>query len=131
MLNVASRFTSGFNNVALELAFSDDVFWIARIPYQAFDDDDKISLLSEIATMKVIQQNTTIPITRIFDFETSADQPFGYPFIIMEYLGGRTFLDGLATTIPHRHHAKVARQLANVFSELQNLTFSRIGRFWC
>jgi hypothetical protein len=49
----------------------------------------------------------------------------------MEYLGGRTLPNGLARTIPHEHHSKVAKQLANVFADLQNLTFSRIGRLWC
>lgn len=81
--------------------------------------------------MKMIQQETTIPIPYIFDFETSAAPPFGYPYILMAYLGGCTLSNGLAFTIPHQHHTKVAKQLANVFTELQNLTFSRIGRLWC
>ncbi|KAL6695105.1 hypothetical protein J3F84DRAFT_376133 [Trichoderma pleuroticola] len=34
-------FTSGFNNVVLELAFSDEISWIARIPYQDFNDNDR------------------------------------------------------------------------------------------
>lgn len=126
-----THFTSGFNNVVVELAFSDQVYWVARIPHQALDNSDITSILSEIATMKIIITHTTIPIPQVFDFETSADQPFGYPYVFMEYLGGRTLPTGLATAIPHQHHAKVARQLANVFAELQNLTFSRIGRLWC
>ncbi|KEY74450.1 hypothetical protein S7711_04488 [Stachybotrys chartarum IBT 7711] len=126
-----AHFTSGFNNVVLELAFSDGVYWIARIPHQALDDGDRTSMLSEIATMKIIQQYTTIPVPRVFDFEISADQAFGYPYVFIEYLGGRTLPNGLATTIPHQYHTKVAKQLANVFTELQNLTFSRIGRLWC
>ncbi|KAM0455123.1 hypothetical protein ACHAPV_008014 [Trichoderma viride] len=126
-----TRFTSGFNNVVLELAFSDNVYWIVRIPYQDFDDGDRISMLSEIATMKITHENTTIPIPRVFEFEASADQPFGYPYIIMEYISGRILPNGLATTIPLQHRVKVAQQLANVFSELQKMTFSRIGRLWC
>ncbi|CAM1503571.1 Fc.00g011620.m01.CDS01 [Cosmosporella sp. VM-42] len=81
--------------------------------------------------MKIIKKHTTVPIPQVFDFEMSANQPFGYPYIFMEYLGGRTLPNGLATSIPHQHHAKVAKQLANIFAELQNLTFSRIGRLWC
>ncbi|KAL6809370.1 kinase-like domain-containing protein [Trichoderma sp. SZMC 28013] len=124
-------FTSGFNNVVLELAFSDEVYWIVRIPYQDFNDSDRISMLSEIATMKIIQEKTTIPIPRVFEFEASADQPFGYPYIIMEYLSGRILPNGLATSTPIQYRVKVAQQLANVFSELQKFTFSRIGRLWC
>ena len=126
-----THFASGFNNLVLELAFSDNVYWIARIPHQALDDGDRISMLSEIATMKIIRQHTTIPVPRVFDFEMSADQPFGFPYVFMEYPGGHTLPNGLATTIPHQHHTKVAKQLASIFTELQNLTFSRIGRLWC
>ncbi|KPM43827.1 hypothetical protein AK830_g2791 [Neonectria ditissima] len=126
-----TRFGSGINNLVIELAFSDNVHWIARIPHQAPGDDDKTAMLSEIATMKLIHKHTTIPIPQVFDFETSADQPFGSPYIFMEHLGGRTLDNGLAMAIPRPHHTKVAKQLANVFAELQSLTFSRIGRLWC
>ncbi|KAF5576677.1 GDSL lipase acylhydrolase family [Fusarium pseudocircinatum] len=124
------RFASGFNNVVLEIAFSDGVFWVARIPHQTLNDNDKTSLLSEIATMRIIQQQTTIPIPRVFSFEMSTDQPFGYPYMFMEHRG-HPLPNGLARTVPSEHLSKVARQLANVFAELQNLTFSRIGRLWC
>lgn len=126
-----TQFASGFNNLVLELAFSDDVFWIARIPHQVINEDDRTSMLSEIATMKIIQKHTSVPLPRVFDFETSADQPFGYPYIFMEYIPGRTLTNVVAFTMPPQYHAKVAKQLASVFSELQNLTFSRIGRLWC
>ncbi|KAL7917909.1 kinase-like domain-containing protein [Trichoderma austrokoningii] len=88
-------------------------------------------MLSEIATMKIIRENTTILIPRVFEFKASAENPFGYPYILMEYLRGRILPSGLATTIPLQHRVKAAQQLANVFSELQKLTFSRIGRLWC
>ena len=48
----------------------------------------------------------------------------------MEYMSGHKLNNGLARTLP-QYQAKVAKQLANVFAELQNLTFSRIGRIWC
>lgn len=124
-----THFTYGFNNLVLELAFSDSVYWIARIRHQALDDGDGIS--QRDCYDEEIQQHTTIPVPRVFDFETSADQPFGYPYVFMEYLGGRTPPNRLAIAIPHQHHTKVAKQLAHVFTELQNLTFGRIGRLWC
>ena len=126
-----TQFASGFNNLVVELAFSDNVYWIARIPHRPIDDEIRTSLLSEIATMNIVHKRTNIPISQIFEFELSTDQPFGYPYILMEYLGGHALNDGLATSIPPQYHTKVAKQLANVFVELQNLTFNRIGRLWC
>ncbi|XDG04574.1 hypothetical protein ABKA04_004189 [Annulohypoxylon sp. FPYF3050] len=126
-----THFASGFNNLVVELAFSDNVYWVARIPHCTIDDDARTSLLSEIATMNIIRKRTCIPVPQIFEFEMSTDQPFGYPYVLMEYLGGRTLDNGLAVAIPLQYHTKVAKQLANVFMELQNLTFTRIGRLWC
>ena len=126
-----THFASGFNNLVVELAFSDNVYWIARIPHRTIDDDTRTSLLSEIATMNIIYKRTSIRVPQIFDFEMSTDQPFGYPYVLMERLEGRTLDDGLAASIPPQHHTKVAKQLANIFVELQNLTFNRIGRLWC
>ena len=51
-----THFASGFDNLVLELAFSDNVFWLVRIPHQILDDDDKTSMLSEIATMKIVKK---------------------------------------------------------------------------
>lgn len=72
-----THFASGFDTLILELAFSDDVFWIVRIPHRALDDEDRTSMLSEIATMKIVKRYTTIPIPQVFDFEASVEQPFG------------------------------------------------------
>jgi aminoglycoside phosphotransferase (APT) family kinase protein len=126
-----TQFATGFNNLVLELAFSDNVYWIARIPYRTIDENTKTSLLSEIATMNIVRQRTSIPIPRIFDLEMSIDGPFGYPYVLMEYLGGHKLDRGLAESTPRQYQIKVAKQFANVFAELQNVTFSRIGRLWC
>ena len=87
-------------------------------------------MLSEIATMKIVHERTTIPVPCIFDFEASAKLKFGYPFVLMEYLGGFTLTNGIAETVPPKYHRKVAEQLARVFVQLQSPTFNRIGRLW-
>ncbi|KAI0003582.1 kinase-like domain-containing protein [Xylariaceae sp. FL0662B] len=104
---------------------TDNVYWTARIPHCTTDDDTRTSLLSEVATVNIIRKHTSIPVPQIFEFEMSTSQPFGYPYVLMEYLGGRTLDNGLAVSIPLRYQSKVAKQLANIFVELRNLTFSR------
>ncbi len=126
-----AEFTSGFNNLILEIAFTDEVYWIARIPHKAFTETDRTSVLSEIATMKIIHYNTTVPIPRVFGFELSSDQPFRYPYVFLEHMPGRSLPRMIADSVPREHHAKVAKQLGKVFVELQRLNFSRIGRVWC
>ncbi|KAK4232135.1 kinase-like domain-containing protein [Podospora fimiseda] len=126
-----TQFATGYNNVVLKITFSDDICWVARIPYRTIDDSTKTSLLSEIATMNFVRQRTSIPIPRIFEFDISTDGPFGYPYVLMEHLGGRTLDNVLAFSIPPQHHTKVAKQLATVFAQLQTLTFDCIGRLSC
>ncbi|KAI8632844.1 hypothetical protein F5Y19DRAFT_462629 [Xylariaceae sp. FL1651] len=99
------RFSSGFNHV----------------------DSDRTTLLSEIATMKIVHKYATIPIPPIFDFETSADQPFGYPYVFMECLQGRTVSLGVAESIPREHHAKVAKQLANIIPKAWHASPGPLG----
>lgn len=70
----ATRFASGFNNAVFEIEFSDSVRWIARVPYREFNDADRISMLSEIDTMKMVKKKTTIPIACVFDFEAAVCQ---------------------------------------------------------
>lgn len=124
------RFATGYENLVLEVAFSDGIHWIARTPYRTVDSDTKTSLLSEIATMNLFRQRTTIPVPRIYGYEVSDDDILGYPYVLTEYMGGHRLISGLAKT-PLQYRAKVAKQLANVFADLQKLTFSRIGRIWC
>ncbi|KAF2678646.1 hypothetical protein K458DRAFT_394697 [Lentithecium fluviatile CBS 122367] len=81
--------------------------------------------------MYIVRQRTSIPVPRIFEFETSMEEPFGYPYVLMEYLGGRTLEKRLAESIPRLYYTEVAKQLANVFADFQNLTFSRIAQLWC
>jgi len=126
-----TRFALGFDNLVMEIAFSDNVYWSARIPHRPIDDDFETLLLSEIGTTNTLRKHTSIPVSQVFEFKLTTEQPFGYPYVLMEYLGGRTLGDGLAVSVPPQHHGKVARELANVFVELQNLTFDRIGRLWC
>ncbi|WEW60421.1 hypothetical protein PRK78_005907 [Emydomyces testavorans] len=124
-------FASGFNNVIFEVAFSDGVFWIARVQHQSNMEEEMDSILSEVATMEVVKENTNIPVPRVFDYDISAKNPFGYSYITMEYLEGHT-LDGmLAKAVPAQYLQKVAEQFANVLFELQNLSFDRIGHFSC
>jgi isoamyl acetate esterase len=118
----------------MEAAFSDGLYWIARVLYivEPGRNDDEISksILSEITTMKFVRANTSIPVPQIYEFEASVDGEFGYLYVLMEHLGGQT-LDGiLAEKVPKDYRSKVAKQLVNVFFELSTLTYDWIGQLW-
>jgi serine/threonine protein kinase len=123
------RFASGFNNIVMEVAFSDSCYWIVRIPYRKTNANrSSESFLSEVTTMQIVRDNTSIPVPQIYGFDASTSRGFGYPYIFMEYLGGHALGGILAKTVPQTRHHKVAQQLAKVYFELSRLTYDRIGR---
>ena len=129
------RFTWGFENVVVEIAFSDGIFWIARFPRITPKQDESrersVALLSEIATMSLVRTRTAIPVPQVFDYETSSDNRFGRDFVLMECLKGRKLDGPIARTVPEEHLPKVAKQFADILIELQSVAFDRIGRIWC
>ncbi|KAG5989139.1 hypothetical protein E4U52_005896 [Claviceps spartinae] len=123
------------NNLVLNVAFSDDVHWIARILKAPVDPSctrqHEVAMLSEVATMKTLKSRTTIPVPEFFAFDVSPSNEFGFPYILLEGLKGKTLQSTMAKTVPadYKHH--VASQLADVLYQLENLTFDRLGRMWC
>ncbi|KAK0636662.1 hypothetical protein B0T17DRAFT_605317 [Bombardia bombarda] len=131
--------TWGIKNLIFEVKFSDGVCWIVKVQYLPPKTHRSISqaqsatraLASEIATMKVVRDRTTIPIPDIVYFDTSASNFFGYPFFIMDSTKGFLLGSPIAASVPNEKMPHVAQQMADVLFQLQNLTFDRLGRIWC
>jgi hypothetical protein len=127
-------FTHGFNNIVLEVLFSDGVCWVARIPHGAMDMPDAVGdtrdLLSEITTMRVVRERTSIPVPQVFAHNVSPSNEVGCPYILMEGVTGRVLGGTIASQVPLEHLPKVAKQLADVLYQLNGLTFDRLGQLW-
>ncbi|KAG6188507.1 hypothetical protein E4U24_001377 [Claviceps purpurea] len=128
-------FKFGKKYIVLNIAFSDHVHWIARIFHAAVDPSctrqHEIAMLSEIATMKTLKSRTTIPVPEVFAFDVSPSNKFGFPYVLLECLKGKTLESTMAKTVPADHKQHVASQVADVLYQLENLTFDRLGRIWC
>ncbi|KAG6050453.1 hypothetical protein E4U39_004102 [Claviceps sp. Clav50 group G5] len=133
----AKSFTYGMNNLVLNVAFSDDVCWIARILYAPVDPSPsytrrhEVAMLSEIATMRTLKSRTTIPVPEVFALDVSPSNEFGFPYVLMECLEGQTLQQNMARQVPANYKLHVASQVADVLYQLENLTFDRLGRIWC
>ncbi|KAK4040318.1 kinase-like domain-containing protein [Parachaetomium inaequale] len=127
-------FTHGFNNVVLEVLFSDGVCWIARIQHGSMDMPgalgDTRDLPSEITTMRTVRDRTSIPVPQVFAHDVSPSNEFGHPYILMERVTGRVLEGPIASQVPPEHLPKVAKQLADVLYQLHGLTFDRLGQLW-
>ncbi|KAF5136338.1 hypothetical protein E5D57_000098 [Metarhizium anisopliae] len=123
------------NNLVLNVGFSDDVDWIARVHHVPVDlshaRDHAMDMLSEIATLKTVKSRTTIPVPEVFFFDTSLSNEFGFPYILMERLKGRVLDSTIASKVPAECLPQVSRQPADVLFQLENLSFDCLGRIWC
>ncbi|KAI2778491.1 hypothetical protein F4815DRAFT_501255 [Daldinia loculata] len=96
----------------------------------------------EVATMRYIAANTTIPVPKIYHFGTAAENPVGLgPFIIMDYVEHeRTMSDALKDpalepdeslvldpTIDEGRLEFLYGQMANIVLQLSTLKFPKIG----
>lgn len=78
----------------------------------------------EITTLNYVSENTTIPVPRIYDYDTSSDNPLGAPYMLMEEMPGH-----------HVHHLRIPQsqvrtvyaQVSDIVLQLSKLTFPRIG----
>ncbi|KND87299.1 hypothetical protein TOPH_08043 [Tolypocladium ophioglossoides CBS 100239] len=131
----SKSYTHGRNNLVLRIAFSDDLYWIARVRYMPVEPSDArehtMDILSEIATIKTLKNRTTIPVPQVFAFDPSPSNKFGFPYILMECLRGRVLDSTIARQVPSEYLSHVTRQLADVLFQLEALAFDRLGRIWC
>lgn len=140
-----TKFTCGRNNVVVEVTFSDQVYWIARIELRRDEknaesdagdsegednDHQNLAMLSEIATMRVVRERTTIPVPQIFAHSATSKNPLGYRYILMEAMNGHVLEESMSC-LPSECQDKVASQFAHFLFELSNVRFDRIGRLWC
>ncbi|KAK4112798.1 hypothetical protein N656DRAFT_789436 [Canariomyces notabilis] len=121
--------------VARLAPFSDEVYWIAKIQHVHVNsseaDENRMDLLSEIATMRTVRARTSIPVPQVFAHDVSASNEVRYPYVLMEYMDGRVLKSPIASAVPSEFLSKVAKQLAEVLFELHGLAFDKFGQLWC
>jgi hypothetical protein len=120
-------------NIVYQVDFDECEFWIARVrrsyPHYPSDGEDK-ALESEVATMRFIQANTTIPLPTVYssDARFGPENSVGFPYILMEAMPGRRLYGGnRADVIPDDYKPKVYKQIAEFILQLYQLPFHKIG----
>ncbi|OTB14949.1 hypothetical protein K445DRAFT_61757 [Daldinia sp. EC12] len=132
----------GGYNAFYRLEYKDGSSAAMRIPCEGIVKFPEEKVRYEVATMRYIAANTTIPVPKIYHFGTAAENPVGLgPFIIMEYIEHeRTMSDALKDPSlgPDESHVLdpaideerlefLYRQMANIVLQLSTLSFPRIG----
>ncbi len=75
-------------HAVFELSFSDGTFWVVRVRFPENSEDDteeeegdegrdtEIEMLSEIATLRLVSQKTSMPVAEVFGYERQGSKPF-------------------------------------------------------
>ena len=131
-----SSYAFGGVNLILQIDFSDDVVWIARIQllhtstYEALPIIDK-TVDSEVATLRFLKTKTSIPVPAIHSYDARYDNQIGAPYILMEAMpGNRLWGSGRTDFIPEKHKPKVYAQIADILIQLYSQKFPTIGMLY-
>ena len=88
----------GSYHAVLTLSFTDGRLWVLKIPRKGHEKSWtkslKQALDSEAQTMRLLRQETSIPIPEIHAFDSTLDNELGCPFILMEKVSGRSMYYG-------------------------------------
>jgi aminoglycoside phosphotransferase (APT) family kinase protein len=117
----------GSFNFSAQIRFDDGEQWIIRFPRPGSHMYPDEAVLCEVATMKFMQEKTSVPIARVIGYGTSKDNPLGLgPFIIMEFIDG-TPLDEVMKNTNEAELKAIYRQIAHILLDLSSLNGHRIG----
>ncbi|OTA78187.1 hypothetical protein M434DRAFT_38540 [Hypoxylon sp. CO27-5] len=133
--------TGGYNAI-YRLEYEDGSSVIMRIPIKGAVKFPEEKIRYEVATMRYVAANTTIPVPHVYHYGTEAQNPTGLgPFIIMDYIDHYQymFMELLDPhVLIHRHpilNPDISKeklellygQMANILLQLSTLRFPRIG----
>ncbi|OAA63421.1 Aminoglycoside phosphotransferase [Niveomyces insectorum RCEF 264] len=157
----SQRNKSGSMNWAIALTFEDNVEWIFRSPQQTYHspssfDDTYIAkiIASEVATIRHIREQTSVPVAEVFAFRYSRevlkrdgngdklvadlmsptkDNKVGVPYILQSKAVGTCLLDYSFREmrgqpgLSEEQRADILRQLGVITQQLAQIRFSGIG----
>lgn len=136
------KILQGGYNVVYRMKFIDGGVAIARFPMPGVVKFPEEKVLAEVATMRYIQEHTTIPVPFVLHCGMSDESPDGFgPFIIMEWIEHETDLFERFKTpglplgtrpilnpeLPLERIEHIYSQLADILLQLSRLKLPQIG----
>ncbi|KAL8851982.1 MAG: hypothetical protein Q9221_003087 [Calogaya cf. arnoldii] len=125
----------GSYNILFPIRFRDGTQWLLKLPANGADGWDEQSaraLTSEVTTMKLIYNNSSVPVSRIYGYDPSPDNPIRCPYILMERIDGTPLhhvwfqKDGPPGSLnPFRERALC--DIAKAMVQLNAFTFPKAG----
>ncbi|KAJ7490835.1 kinase-like domain-containing protein [Mycena latifolia] len=122
----------GYNTVGI-LTFDDGTDIIVRLSGSGTGQDDTMPtadleqrFLSEVATLRYVKKNTTIPVPEVYHAVSTADNPVGARYMLMQRIPGQLLISHWMQ-FSAEERRKVVAQLADFQAQLLQLEFPTIG----
>lgn len=131
---LVSRLCGSYNLVHI-VEFEDKVKYVVRVPAVGFGDrlttTAQSALKSQALTMRFIQENTTIPLPKVYAVDANSSNEIGAPFIVMSFVPGSTvastWFDRFGPTPLEERRHRTLDTVAEAMSQLQRFHFDKIG----
>jgi serine/threonine protein kinase len=133
---VDPKYLSGSYHILFIVRFSDGALWIFKIPSwghpNEHNDQVTANLVSEACTMRLLKEQTTIPIPEVYSFDTRLDNEIGCPYILMEYIEGTSLFDvwfdrSVPEGVLHERRIRCLTDVASTMLQLKKFKFERCG----
>lgn len=95
----------------------------------AINETRKDKVNSEVATMEYVRQKTTIPVPKVYAYDSSCNNPIGSPWILLEYMQAERYEKQKAKMSRAQQEA-IMKQVADWSHQLRNLHFDKIGSLY-
>src|SRR5271170_576764 len=121
---ISPQFKFGSTHLFIELAFTDNVFCVARLNTWQVDGGDK-KIESEVRVMNLVRACTRIPVPKVYAWNYTSKNVFGTPFIITQAMNGQKL--SLNEPVYEKFKAKILDQMASIMIQLSTIQFQTIG----
>ncbi|KEY70172.1 hypothetical protein S7711_03393 [Stachybotrys chartarum IBT 7711] len=89
------------------------------------------SMESHVATVRLLRQETQIPVPEILAMDTSSANEIGAPYICMTFVPGKSvskvWFDGTGAIPQEQLRLNILKSVAQNMAQLSNLSFNKIG----
>ncbi|KAI1768013.1 hypothetical protein GGR53DRAFT_518061 [Hypoxylon sp. FL1150] len=129
----------GSCHVLFPIRFNDGVSLIAKFPHNGtkakWDRLSAMALFTEVNTMRLLKQETTIPLPKVFQFSSKPKNCLRCPYIIMENVTGRSLYDvwfghrlgNASWEAVMQHREKALSGIATAMAQLDKFSFDQGG----
>lgn len=109
--------------------------WLLKIPangsYHRWDEQSAHALVSEVCTLKLNYNNSSVPVPRIYGFNSTTANPIKCPFILMERVEGYPLFYGSFYTESSADQQifreRAMASIAKAIVQISTFTFAKAG----